>query len=203
MDPIAGACEVLCGWVGNSALSCSLISQRALQCEGLSALTGIWELYGLSSLGWEKGAGVHTVCRIRMAGDPASFTFWSEPKENAFCTSSRWGWEGKCWQQSRESQLPHSKAGCRGQANKPCWVQAASAWPSEALTCSPSQGRLGFCKEDWDKAVHCLAQQGLFNESLRIFFLHKGPRARDMPSPQNSQAALKYTVASGERKGHS
>lgn len=178
MEPIAGTCEVFYGWVENSALSCSLISQRALQCEGPSALTGTWDLYGLSSLGWEKGAGVHTMWRIRMAGDPAGFTLWAEPKESVFCTSTRWGWKGrwgKWWQQGRESHVPTSRWGAEARPINPAGSGLPLPDPSEALTCPPCQGRLGFCKEDWDKGVHCLAQKGLFNENLRIFAYIKVP----------------------------
>lgn len=53
-----------------------------------------------------------------------------------------------------------SQVECRAQTNKPSWVCAGSAWPSEALTCHPSQVRLGCCKKGQDQAVHYLAQKG-------------------------------------------
>lgn len=43
----------------------------------------------------------------------------------------------------------------------------------------------------------------LFNGSLGIFFSCKGPGAREMPSPQNGQAAVKYGEASVEGEGSS
>lgn len=85
MEPIAGACEVFYEWVENPALSCSLTSQRALQCEELSALTHTWELPGLSSLGWEKGDGVHTMWFIKDKYGWGSYRFYSLVRAQIKC----------------------------------------------------------------------------------------------------------------------
>lgn len=170
MELVAEACEVFYGWVENPALSHSVISQRALQCEGLGALTGTPELYGLSSLGWEKGAGVHT-------------TRFIEDKD---------GW-GSCQlcslvRTQRKCLLHMQEVGLGGEMRKVLAAEQGGTSPSPqgggknpdewtllglGCLCMIKWGTdlpsFSFCEENWDKAGHCLAQKGLFNESLRLF----------------------------------
>lgn len=160
MEPIAGACEMFYEWVENPALSHSLISQRALQCEGLSALTHMWELPGLSSLRWEKGDGVHTMWFIEDKYGWGSCQFYSLVRAQRKCflhiQEVRLGGEmRKVLAAEQGGKSPTARW-----AVEPRLINPAGSGLS--LCDLPSFSGFGLCKKDRDKAVHCLTQKGLF-----------------------------------------
>lgn len=188
MEPIAGACEMFYEWVENPALSHSLISQRALQCEGLSALTHMWELPGLSSLRWEKGDGVHTMWFIEDKYGWGSCQFYSLVRA-----------QRKCFLHIQEVRLGGEmrKVLAAEQGGK----SPTARWAVEPRLINPAGSGLSLCDQVryWPALLLrvWLLQERLGQGSplpyperailMRIwaFFPIRGPRDWDMASPQN------------------
>lgn len=131
------------------------------------------ELYGHSLLWYEKGADVYPICFNKgndVVGNlHVSFFCQHSKKVPSAHTEGEAGRRvGSAGSRAGRNVSIMREVGCRAQANKPCWVCAGFAWPSEALSWHLPEVRLGCCKKGQDQAVHCPAQK-LFNDSLGLF----------------------------------